>query len=252
MTQMTVEQFAHDLGMLPGLLLEQLQAAGVDKRSAADFLTEQDKTRLLDYLRKSHGSSGPRTRITLARKQTTEIKQSDSTGRPRTIEVKVKKTRVLTRQNEPEVIEKSVSEEPAPLKMVETPEPTIVKSVVDAEQMALRAEEARKRSELIARQAAELKEKQEKRRQQAAAQANVKKEPAPAEQESGPATAVTPGSVTEISSKSPETGAAATPATSTAPATTSTTAATKGHAPQKPVVKPEEKGKKKQIKQDAW
>ncbi|HBF24329.1 MULTISPECIES: translation initiation factor IF-2 [Nitrosomonas] len=254
MTQMTVEQFAHDLGMLPGLLLEQLQAAGVDKRSAADFVTEQDKTRLLDYLRKSHGSSGPRTRITLARKQTTEIKQSDSTGRPRTIEVKVKKTRVLTRQNEPEVIEKSVSEEPAPLKMVETPEPTIVKSVVDAEQMALRAEEARKRSELIARQAAELKEKQEKRRQQAAAQANVKKEPAPAEQESGPATAVTPGSVTEISSKLPETGAAATPATSTAPATTSTTAATKGHAPQKPVVKPEEKGekKKKPTKQDAW
>lgn len=55
-----------------------------------------------------------------------------------------------------------MSEEPAPLKMVETPEPTIVKSVVDAEQMALRAEEARKRSELIARQAAELKEKQEK------------------------------------------------------------------------------------------
>ena len=52
MTQMTVEQFAHDLGMLPNLLLEQLQAAGVAKRSATDFVTEQDKTQLLDYLRK--------------------------------------------------------------------------------------------------------------------------------------------------------------------------------------------------------
>jgi len=243
MTQMTVEQFAHDLGMLPGLLLEQLQAAGVDKRSAADFVTEQDKTRLLDFLRKSHGGSGPRTRITLARKQTTEIKQSDSTGRPRTIEVKVRKKRVLTRQDEPEVIEKSVSEEPAPLKITEIPETTVVKSVVDAEQMALRAEEARKRSELIARQAAELKEKQEKRRQQAVAQAGIKKEPAPA---------ATPESVTETPTKSPETGAVATPVTPTTSATTSTTAAAKGHVPQKPAVKPEEKGKKKQIKQDAW
>lgn len=243
MTQMTVEQFAHDLGMLPGLLLEQLQAAGVDKRSAADFVTEQDKTRLLDFLRKSHGGSGPRTRITLARKQTTEIKQSDSTGRPRTIEVKVRKKRVLTRQDEPEVVEKSVSEGPAPLKITEIPETTVVKSVVDAEQMALRAEEARKRSELIARQAAELKEKQEKRRQQAVAQAGIKKEPAPA---------ATPESVTETPTKSPETGAVATSATPTTPATTSTTAAAKGHVPQKPAVKPEEKGKKKQIKQDAW
>jgi len=141
------------------------------------------------------------------------------------------------------VVEKSVSEEPAPLKITEIPETTVVKSVVDAEQMALRAEEARKRSELIARQAAELKEKQEKRRQQAVAQAGIKKEPAPA---------ATPESVTETPTKSPETGAVATPATPTTSATTSTTAAAKGHVPQKPAVKPEEKGKKKQIKQDAW
>lgn len=243
MTQMTVEQFAHDLGMLPGLLLEQLQAAGMDKHSAADFVTEQDKTRLLDYLRKSHGSSGPRTRITLARKQTTEIKQSDSAGRPRTIEVKVRKKRVLTRQGEPEAVEKSVSEEPAPVKVAETPEPTIVKSVVDAEQMALRAEEARKRTELIARQTAELKEKQEKRKQQAAAQTDMKKEPAPE--------TATPEPVAGVPSKSPETGVVSTPATSTvSPAPTTTV--TKERTPQKPAAKPEEKGKKKQTKQDAW
>ena len=244
MTQMTVEQFAHDLGMLPGLLLEQLQAAGVDKRSATDFVTEQDKTRLLDFLRRSHGGSGSGTRITLARKQTTEIKQSDSTGRPRTIEVKVRKKRVLTRQDEPDVIEKNVSEEPVSLKTVEIPEPVIVKSVVDAEQMALRAEEDRKRSELMARQAAELKEKQEKRRQQAVVQAGIKKESAPA----------IPASVVEVTHKSPNKVDAVTASVApAAPATTSATTATKGHVPQKPVVKPEEKGKKKQQpKQDAW
>lgn len=56
----------------------------------------------------------------------------------------------------------------------EAPEAVPVKSVLDAEQIALRAEEARKRSELMARQAAELKEKQEKRRQQVTAQTEVK------------------------------------------------------------------------------
>ncbi|SFU49742.1 bacterial translation initiation factor 2 (bIF-2) [Nitrosomonas eutropha] len=253
MTQMTVEQFAHDLGMLPNLLLEQLQAAGVVKRSAADFVTEQDKTQLLDYLRKSHGSSGSRARITLARRQTTEIKQSDSAGRPRTIEVKVRKKRVLTtKQDESDTASKRASED-ASLKAAEAPEAVPVKSVLDAEQIALRAEEARKRSELIARQAAELKEKQEKRRQQVAAQTEVKKESAQVVQEPGSATVAVPGSVAETPSKSAETTAAIPSATITV--TTQTTPAAKERAPQKPAVKPEEKGEKKKKQsrqQEAW
>lgn len=252
MTQMTVEQFAHDLGMLPNLLLEQLQAAGVVKRSATDFVTEQDKTQLLDYLRKSHGGGGSRTKITLARRQTTEIKQSDSAGRPRTIEVKVRKKRVLTaRQDESGAVGKRASEESVSAETAETPEVITVKPVLDAEQIALRAEEARKRSELIARQTAELKEKQERRKQQVAAQTEVKKEPDQAAQEPTSATATVS-----------ESAVAASPAPVDATIPPATTAATTQAAPtakesttRKPAVKPEEKGekKKKQTRQqEAW
>ena len=47
MAQMSVEQFASELGLLPAVLLEQLQAAGVSKEIAKDGLTEKDKNQLL-------------------------------------------------------------------------------------------------------------------------------------------------------------------------------------------------------------
>ncbi|HEY7788442.1 MAG TPA: translation initiation factor IF-2 N-terminal domain-containing protein, partial [Casimicrobiaceae bacterium] len=52
MAQTTIEQFATDLKMPAIALLEQLSAAGVAGKNHGDNLTEQDKTRLLDYLRK--------------------------------------------------------------------------------------------------------------------------------------------------------------------------------------------------------
>jgi len=57
MAQTSVAQFAGELKVPPSQLLEQLRAAGVHKRVAEDVLSEQDKTKLLEYLRKSHGSS---------------------------------------------------------------------------------------------------------------------------------------------------------------------------------------------------
>ena len=56
MAQTSVAQFASELKVPPSVLLEQLRAAGVEKRIADDSLSEQDKARLLEYLRKSHGS----------------------------------------------------------------------------------------------------------------------------------------------------------------------------------------------------
>src|SRR5512147_1312415 len=75
MAQTTIEQFATELKMPAGALIEQLAAAGVSAKKVGDNLTEQDKTRLLDYLRKQHGAAGePKKRITLTRKQTSESK----------------------------------------------------------------------------------------------------------------------------------------------------------------------------------
>src|SRR3989441_4645663 len=101
MPHTTIEQFATELKMPAGALLEQLSAAGVGGKREGDKLTEQDKTRLLDYLRKQHGGDGKK-RITLTRKQTSEIKASDSSGKSRTIQVEVRKKRVLVRREEGE------------------------------------------------------------------------------------------------------------------------------------------------------
>ncbi|MDR2220389.1 MAG: translation initiation factor IF-2 [Methylobacillus sp.] len=99
MAQTNVAQFASELGLQAELLLEQLKAAGVSKSSPDDKLTEKDKTALLDYLRKGHGAEAPKNKITLTRKQVTEIRKSDSSGKARTIQVAVRKKRVLVRRD---------------------------------------------------------------------------------------------------------------------------------------------------------
>src|SRR5215470_11568454 len=147
MAQTSVAQFAGELKVAPAQLLEQLRAAGVHKRVAEDVLSEQDKTKLLDYLRRSHGSAEPKNKITLTRKQTSEIiKKSDSSGKARTIQVEVKKKRIFVkREAEPGA--------PAP--------------AIDAREAELREQERKRQEELAARQAAELAEKQERERKAA-------------------------------------------------------------------------------------
>ena len=133
MGQSSVAQFASELGLQAELLLEQLKAAGVLKANIDDKLTEQDKTALLEYLRKGHGAEAPKNKITLTRKQVTEIRKSDSSGKARTIQVEVRKKRVLVRRDaepeqamEAEPVELPLQEqqlEPIPPQPVLEPEP---------------------------------------------------------------------------------------------------------------------------------
>jgi translation initiation factor IF-2 len=142
MAQTNVAQFAKELGLPSEKLLEQLQAAGVNKKLVEETpLTEQDKTQLLEYLRRMHGTQEGKNKITLTRRQVTEIKKPDvTTGKARTIQVEVRKKRVFVkREATPAEAEPSAPPPPA----------------VDAQEAALREEEARKAAELISRQAAE-------------------------------------------------------------------------------------------------
>ncbi len=154
MAQMSVAQFANELGLLPAVLLEQLQAAGVKKILVEDNLTEQDKAQLLEYLRKTHGAADVKSKVTLTRRQTSEIRKADSSGRARTIQVEVRKKRTFTKPlaNEPEL-------ESTEQKIQETPPAPARISVIDDAQIAIRNEEARKQAELIARQTEELRQK---------------------------------------------------------------------------------------------
>ena len=97
----TVAQFAAELNRPAGTLLEQLQSAGVAKKSSDDALTEHDKERLLEFLRQSHGTgSTDRKKITLTRKSTSEIRQADASGKARTIPVQVLKKRVFVKRDD--------------------------------------------------------------------------------------------------------------------------------------------------------
>ncbi len=98
----TVAQLAAELNRSAAALLEQLQSAGVSKASTDDSVTESDKAQLLDHLRSSHGTANPaeRKKITLTRKSTSEIKQADSSGKARTIQVEVRKKRTFVKRDD--------------------------------------------------------------------------------------------------------------------------------------------------------
>ena len=247
MAQMSVEQFASELGLLPTVLLEQLKAAGVKKMMAEDNLTEQDKAQLLDYLRKTHGASEAKNRVTLTRRQTSEIRKADSTGRARTIQVEVRKRRVLTRPMSGEsdavaAIAATATVQPAAEKTIQP----MRQPIIDEEQLALRNEEARKQAELIARQTEEIQQKKARKKAESA-------EPDKALE----TTAAEPSGLTESSQTvTPElsiaTAVDSTGKTESAPANESQAHInpTEGTL-HKPAVKPDEKTdkKKKQAKQ---
>ena len=202
MGQTSVLQFASELGLPAELLLEQLKSAGVSKVASSDQLTEQDKTLLLDYLRKEHGGQAPKNKITLTRKQNTEIKKTDSSGKARTIQVEVRKKRVLVRNEEsateqelppaevievvavvaevevvatPELIEELpvaadaevtalpevIDELPVTAEAAAPAKKSVKPSLLSAEQIAQRANEAKRHATLMAMQMDDLRKKQE-------------------------------------------------------------------------------------------
>ncbi len=146
----TVAQLAAELNRSATALLEQLQSAGVRKASTADELTDADKERLLDHLRSAHGTAaGERKKISITRKSTSEIKQADSSGKARTIQVEVRKKRTFVKRDD----------------TPGTPEVPAAPQVDEAE-LERRENEAKAQAELLRRQEAELEEKRRQREEQ--------------------------------------------------------------------------------------
>ena len=160
MATTTVEDLAKELKRSTAELLGQLQAAGIKKESAEDKLTEKDKTKLLEHLQAAHGTAevGARKKITLTKRETTEIRQADSAGKTRTVQVEVRKKRVLVKRDE------SAEETAAPVvqePVVESIAPA--KPVLDDAELAKREAEAKRQAELLARQEADMKAEMERR-----------------------------------------------------------------------------------------
>jgi translation initiation factor IF-2 len=96
-TKTTVTEFAAELKLTVPALVKQLTAAGVAEKTEEDTLSAGDKSKLLEYLRRQHGAADESAgkRITLTRKSTTELRTADATGKSRTVQVEVRKKRVL-------------------------------------------------------------------------------------------------------------------------------------------------------------
>jgi translation initiation factor IF-2 len=212
----TVAQFAAELNRPAATLLEQLQSAGVSKRSTDDALTESDKERLLDYLRSAHGTAGgERKKITLTRKSTSEIKQADASGKARTIQVEVRKKRVFVKRDDAPAVEESRAEAEA------------AAAAAEAAELRRREEEAQAQAEALRRQEEELAERrrqrdeQERREREAAEEARRQEEAeraaakARADAEAAALRAATKEAVTAEAAPAP---AAAEPAPAPAPA----------------------------------
>ncbi len=203
----TVAQFAAQLKREATALLEQLQSAGVTKKSPDDALTEADKERLLEFLRSSHGTaaSGERKKITLTKKSTSEIKQADASGKARTIQVQVVKKRVFVKRDD---ASPAVEEPAGPSAEELEHQRREAEALAQAE--ALRQQEAelaerrqREEQERIAREAAE------------AAAAAAAAEAARAAAEAAAAKAAAAAAAPVVASKAP---VAAAPAPAPAPA----------------------------------
>jgi translation initiation factor IF-2 len=103
MADVTVAQFAEVLKVPVDKLLTQLDQAGIKVSGPEDRISDEAKLELLSHLRRSHGGApeaapgvGAPRKITLQRKQQSEIKLAGTTGRARTVnvEVRVKRTYV--------------------------------------------------------------------------------------------------------------------------------------------------------------
>ncbi len=169
MATTTVEDLANELKRTPAALLEQLQAAGINKTSAEDKLTEKDKTKLLEHLQVAHGSdAGARKKITLTKRETTEIRQADSAGKTRTVQVEVRKKRVLVKRDE------SATPEEAPVAKPAAPVEAAPANILDDAELAKREAEAKRQAELLARQEADMKAEMDRKAREESEKAEAK------------------------------------------------------------------------------
>ena len=187
----TVSEFANELKRPTETLLEQLKAAGVPKATAADTLTDADKHKLLAFLQSSHGTAGAeRKKITLVKKQTTEIKQADASGKARTIQVEVRKKRTFIRREDGSDVLADATAPAAP----QAP-------LIDEAELARREEEARRQAELLRRQEEELAQRRREREESEARERAAAEQAAAQEKASQASEATAPPAPRRVGNK---------------------------------------------------
>lgn len=126
MAEVTVSELAKSVGATVERILSQMKQAGLPHTSADEAVSDDEKQKLLAFLKSSHGetTTAPK-KITLKRKTTTTIKTGSGSSR-KTVNVEVRKKRTYVKRDilEDESLpaaEEQLSEEVLEPQMVETP-----------------------------------------------------------------------------------------------------------------------------------
>jgi translation initiation factor IF-2 len=130
MAEVTVNELAKSIGAPVERLLKQMNEAGLQHKSAEAKVSDDEKQRLLNFLKSSHGEAALEPKkITLQRKTTTTIKTGTGNAR-KTVNVEVRKKRTYVKR-EDEVGESAVAEHESDFEpdIEVTPEPVVAEVV---------------------------------------------------------------------------------------------------------------------------
>jgi len=145
MAEVIVSELAKSVGTSVERLLTQMGQAGLSHASADDVVSDEEKKKLLAFLKTAHGaekSAAPK-KITLKRKTQTTLKTGSGSSR-KTVNVEVRKKRTYIKRDELDgeepkletqaVVEELAAQQPAEPEMVPEPEaPAPAEEVVAAE-----------------------------------------------------------------------------------------------------------------------
>ncbi len=174
MADVTVAQFADVLKVPVDKLLTQLDEAGIKVSGSGDTISEDAKLDLLTHLRRSHGQQGttsagaaPR-RITLKRKERSELRLAGAQGRSRTVNVEVRSKHTYIKrdvleeqaQKEQDALDQKRQEE---LDRIDAEKRAAERVVAEKEEAAKRVEEEKQRA-VEAQEQAETAAREEKDR----------------------------------------------------------------------------------------
>jgi len=168
MSQVTVKQLSEVVGATVERLLEQLKDAGIEVAGADSEITDEQKFKLLDHLRSSHGKQTSTTagkgKITLKRKSTASLKSGGS----KAVNVEIRKKRSVSRLGDADAVDDAKEKEKADIQrlLAEKEAREAERAVAETAAIEKSKEAARQREEdEVAKKEAEVKARIEAQQQ---------------------------------------------------------------------------------------
>ncbi len=158
MADVTVSELAKSVGATVDRILAQMKQAGLSHESSDDVVTDDEKQKLLAFLKSSHGETAAEPKkITLKRKSTTTLKTGSGAAK-KTVNVEVRKKRTYVKR---EVVDDAPQDDTL---ITQTPEPTEQSTAADPSRSFVDDIEAKRVAAAEARQKADEQAAAEKER----------------------------------------------------------------------------------------